>query len=69
LFAKQKDTGEQSLAKIAVQFHQQNLSQICVLKFAKCCSLFALFVRQKKLLFLFANMLRNRPPGEPVVKK
>jgi len=35
LFVRQKDAGTQSLAKKnAVQFHQQNLSQICELKFS-----------------------------------
>jgi len=49
MFAKQKDSGgAQRLAKkIAIQFHQQNLSPICVLKFVKSCSPFAQFVCQK----------------------
>jgi len=44
--------------KIAVQFHQQNLSQICALKFAKGRYPFAEFVHQKKLLILCAQKSR-----------
>jgi len=33
--------------KISIQFHQQNLSLICLLKFAKRCLQFAQFVSKK----------------------
>jgi hypothetical protein len=50
---KQKDASAQHLAKkIVIQFHQQNLGQIFVLKFAKRSSLLAQFVRKKNLLIM-----------------
>jgi hypothetical protein len=48
-FCCQKDAGTQRLCKkkFASQFHQQNLSLICVLKFSKRCLQFAQFVQKK----------------------
>jgi len=48
LCAKKKVAGAQrSAKKFAIQFNQQNLSQICVLKFAKHCLAFTKFVLKK----------------------
>jgi hypothetical protein len=58
LFAKQKDADAQRLAKkISVQFYQQNLSPICLLKFAKCRLPFTQLVRQKSFSYCLQTSL------------